>query len=135
MKKHYHPETPVKSDLTLCLRKTFPSYLVFRIENNVSNAIPDIVVTGNKTTSWIEVKYADPDFGSKGDQELMMVRLARQGFAFYVIFYEVGKDRRTYIVDPKEIGKPLEEWKRFSSGFNYLYVANFVAGIHGYHPI
>jgi Holliday junction resolvase len=133
MSKTYHPETEVKRDLTEAIREAFPKYLVFRIENSVSNAIPDIVVTGNKVSSWIEVKYAKPDFGSKGDQELMMLRLARQGFAWYVIYYEVENEKRTYIVDPRDIGKPIEEWKRFAEGFNHQFVVSLIRGIHEHH--
>ena len=133
---HYHPETPIKGDLTKFLRKGFPRYIIARIENTASNALPDIMITGHKITSWIEVKYASPDFRSKGDQELMMLRLAREGFAFYAIFYEVGKERRTYIVDPKDIGKPLDSWTYVVEGFNYQWIASHVEVIHrGNHTV
>jgi hypothetical protein len=135
MKKHYHPETPLKAKLTETLRKVFPRFIILRIENNASNAIPDIVATGNRITSWIEVKYADPDFRSKGDQELMMSRLGRQGYALYVVFYEVGESRRTFIVDPTEIGKPIETWGNSMPGFDYYWVASQVGKIHGNHTV
>lgn len=127
---HYHPETPVKAKLAEFLRKRFPRFVIARIENQASNALPDIVVNGNKITSWIEVKYATPDFRSKGDQELMMLRLDRQSYSFYVVFYDVDKEKRTYIVNPKEIGQPIESWTNFVPGFDYLWVTHHVARLH-----
>jgi hypothetical protein len=136
IKKHYHPETPLKRDLTKTLRTALIGYLVLRIENNASNGISDIIVVGNKITSFIEVKYADPDFKSKGDQELMMNRLARQGYAFYVIYEEKERKQRTYIVQPKDINVPLDQCTTWMEGFNHLWIAHYVYGIHnGNHAV
>jgi len=116
----------------MALRKKFPSYLVWRIENSASNGLPDILIIPLKSlTLGLEVKYAKPDFKSKGDQELMMLRMAQRSLAYYVVFYEVEKEKRTYIVYPKDIGKPLESWTNVRPGFAYDWVCSFVGEIYG----
>lgn len=114
-----------KAQLAKDLRETFPRAVVFRIEDHFTHGVPDIVLTLGKTI-WIEVKLADPDFKSKGIQELTMNRLALVGFAFYVVYYTWKGVERTYIVEPKDIGKSIDEWDCWVDGISSEPVIEYI---------
>ena len=113
-------EAKPKADLVKLLRATYPSAVVIRHEDRWTSGIPDISFTLDQHTTWIEVKLADPDFESKGIQELTMLRLARVTTAFYVVYYSWRGQQRTYIVEPAQI----KNWKACAcvSGFDHAYV-------------
>jgi len=99
-------------------------FVMFRHEDRTTHGIPDLSITKNRRTVWIEFKYADPTFSNRGIQELTMLRLASIGLAFYVVFYFNPKTKveRTYIVDPKDIGSDLSLWVDFVEGFEYAFI-------------
>lgn len=97
----------------------------------MTHGIPDITVTGGKKTSWLEGKHADPDFPSKGQQELNMVRLGRIGFyARYIIYDENNRSPRTLIVKPSK----LSEWSSSPEfefpGFNHEAIVAHMVKVH-----
>lgn len=123
-------EASLKSDLMALLRAELPGFVVFRIEDKITGGIPDVVVTGNKSTTWWEVKFANPDFKCPGIQELTALRLAAAGKACFFIVYALRrKERSVHIVHPKN----LNEWMRAevtANGFNHRFVMEFIRGVH-----
>jgi len=126
-------ELSLVKDLVKLIRFHLPGFVVFRIEDKVTSGIPDIIITGNKKTSFIECKFANPDFKSKGIQELNMNRLALAGFAFYVVYHIGHTERWTYIVNPRDIGKSFDNWPLMSNGFSHKFVIDYIKEIHDYH--
>jgi hypothetical protein len=123
-------EASLKSAFCQQARAELKGFVVIRHEDRFTHGIPDTSVTGRKKTSWWEAKYANPHFQSKGIQELTMLRLGVAGFAFYVLYYEKGEIRRTYIVDPPDIGKDVNSWTRYADGFNHKWVIEFIKEVH-----
>lgn len=123
-------EAELKSRLMEYLRRSFPGYVIFRHEDKITSGIPDISVTGSELTTWMEVKYANPKFASKGIQELTMLRLSLASSAFYVVYYEKNKERRTYIVEPQDIGRSIDLWTNSTEGFDHSWVVAFIKERH-----
>jgi len=123
-------ESVLKANLVKTLRESLRTFVIMRLEDRISSGYPDIVISGNKITSWIEVKYGNPNFASKGIQELTMLRLASAGFASYIVYWEKLAQKRTYIVEPKDIGKPIIEWMNYVEGFDHSFVLGKVRLIH-----
>lgn len=99
-------ETSLKADLMECMRTNLRGFIGLRHEDKLQAGIPDISVTGLGRTSWWEAKFADPDFTSRGIQELTMLRLAAAGHARYLIYDASKFVPRILIVHPKH----FKEW-------------------------
>lgn len=129
-------ETKLKEKLMIMAREQLSpdGFLPLRHEDSFSSGIPDITITGpfeRKITTWWEVKHAKPNFVSKGIQDLTMLRLARAGISFYII-YDQGKGdyERTLIVEPKNFGGWKEKYLEVATGFNHQFVIDFIRGVH-----
>jgi hypothetical protein len=122
-------EAALKSKLVLEFKK-LERFVCFRHEDVRTSGIPDISLTGWGLDSWIEVKHGTPDFDSTGIQELTMLRLARAGYARYVIYLEEQdcSDQRVLIVHPKNL-KMLEP-EASCYKFNHEWVAEFFRRRH-----
>jgi hypothetical protein len=118
-------EAVLKGQLAVVIRDEHRKAIVFRIEDRFTHGIPDFIIpTPRPSTLYIEVKYMNPYYRGKGIQELTMNRLALQGHpAFYVIYYERDDVKRTYIVDPRDIGKGVDEWNDYHEGFAHKWVS------------
>lgn len=125
-------ERILKAALMKELRSSLPHFVAIRHEDKLTSGIPDISVSGNKKTTWIEVKYGDPSFASKGIQELTLSRLSRAAHdAFYVVFIlDKLKDKWTYIVAPQDIGKKPSDWPLFSRGFDHAFIIEYIKEKH-----
>lgn len=124
-------EADCKGSFVKALREALPHFVVFRHEDHFTHGLPDISVTGNGRTSWIEAKYANPSFKSKGIQNLNMRRLAKAGIAFYVVFwYNVKVGKRTYVVSPENLDDPPETWDIYVEGFDYKWLVEVVKQTH-----
>lgn len=123
-------EDKPKSELTLLLRQELIGFVIFRHEDKSTYGVPDTSVTGKGKTSWLEIKLANPDFKSHGQQELTMRRLANAGHYARYIIYEMDSDgaKRTRIVHPKD----LANWRTvdFWAGFDHQSVLEHIRGVH-----
>ena len=124
-------ETSLTDTLTSRLREAFPSFVIWKIADRFSHGIPDIEVNGLGVTSHWEVKYADPDFTSKGIQELTMLRLQHTLTpAFYIIFQKEGKTKSTHILTPDQFRKWPDVHVDRVEGFHFEHVVDKVAEVH-----
>jgi hypothetical protein len=124
-------EATHKTKLVKKGRTLHPGYIFLRHEDLWTSGIPDISITGNKRTVWIEVKFADPDFESKGNQDLTMLRLSISGLAYYVIFVDDETGQSVRIVSPSD----YQHWRTKGIsilGFDYEWVLKFIARILTY---
>ncbi len=95
-------EKTLVTGLTQTLRKELFGAVVFNHADLVTAGIPDVSVTWNGWTTWLEVKYANPSFEVTGIQNLTMRRLASQGLAWFII-YDRMTIKQTLIVHPQYI--------------------------------
>jgi len=124
-------EDKPKAELTQLLRSELLRFVVFRHEDKTTYGVPDTSVTGNGKTSWWEIKLANPDFKSHGQQELNMRRLANIGhFARYIIYEEIKGKRLTYIVHPKDFGEWRENAELILDGWDHRNVVAYIAEVH-----
>ena len=123
-------ESILKSQLGKEFRYRLPSYFFARHEDVRTSGQPDINVTGgrSKRTTWIEVKYANPDFKSKDIQLLTMCRLEAVGSALYVIYEEtLDGIKQTYVFPPSQYASG--RWVA-TPGFDHKRVVLAVRDIH-----
>src|SRR6266699_3496021 len=97
-------EASLKSELVKMLREQLHGFVILRHEDKSTYGVPDISITGCGKTAWVEVKFANPDFNSRGIQDLTLRRLSHVGIARYLI-YELNKDkeRLVHIVHPGDL--------------------------------
>ena len=125
-------EAILKGVLVKKFRELLPDYVTLRHEDRITHGIPDISTTGDKFTSWLEVKFANPNFQSRGIQDLTLLRLERAGSGLFIVYreYPGTHHRRTYIVNPRVIGMPMDDWKFFSEGFDHKWVIDYIKELH-----
>lgn len=94
-------ESDLKSDLVAAWGKLHPSWPILRHEDVRSCGIPDISITGNGTTLWVEAKLIDENeiFKATGVQIDTCKRLARVGKCVLLFWLPDGSWR---------IGSPLD---------------------------
>lgn len=81
-----------------------PSYMLIRHEDQTRSGVPDISLTGAGWSSWWEGKMIRGNsMVSTGVQDLTMLRLARAGFARYLLWEDSGDYKRVYIAEPREV--------------------------------
>lgn len=84
------------------LKENMPGAVIFRHEDKFTGGIPDISVTWNDHTCWVEVKYDRPKSRAKvtGQQKLTLARLSRHGRAVLLTYVEDrAHDKTTVIQD------------------------------------
>jgi len=79
-------ESTIRASLVKKLR-LHKDWLVLRHEDHYTSGIPDISITGNKITSWIETKFQKSfNLDNKGIQRYTLEKLDTFGYARYVIY-------------------------------------------------
>src|SRR6266702_4491645 len=123
-------EAALKAELTKTARELLQGFVVLRHEDKSTYGIPDLSITGCWKTSWLEVKFANPDFNSKGIQDLTLRRLSHVGLAYYVVYQiDKDKDKFVHIVHPRD----LVDWVakgEMRIGFDHLWVIEKIRESH-----
>ena len=104
-------EAELKGKLVKRLRKDLAGSVVFRHEDQFTAGIPDISVTWNGLTCWIEVKHVTPKkpFKATGLQIQTAKKLAKQGNCYIVVYHESKTGLlSTFIINPEKIVGNLE---------------------------
>jgi hypothetical protein len=124
-------EAVLKSDFVTKCKQHMRGAVVFRHEDVRTAGIPDMSITWNNMTSWWEAKHATPRFASTGIQELTLSRLAANGFARYLIWYETAKTpKQTWIVHPINISEYASVQEVAFYGFNTEDLIEHIRRIH-----
>ncbi len=79
-------EATIKRQLVRKIKERIPNAVIFRHEDKFTHGIPDISITANHTTVWVEVKYLA--FKAKKIQILTAMRLANVSHCFFAVFSE-----------------------------------------------
>lgn len=132
-------EAKLKAKLMEEIETGIPGSVAFRHENKGTIGIPDISVTFDRMTVWMEVKYLAPELYSHGLQSLTMARLAAVGRAWYVYYTNLpGRSPVTAMVLPREHtaivrkhATPAEVLDRIPvsrkrAGFDHRFVVRFI---------
>jgi hypothetical protein len=125
-------EADLKNALTAKLREQLPGFIVFRHEDHRTSAIPDISITGNHRTSWLEVKYAHPRLEGFELQHLRMRQLAVAGYAWYVIYQDATLWQRTLIVEPSDLDRWSGPRSHWSGYIDHQLVVDFIREVHSH---
>jgi hypothetical protein len=121
-------ETEVKGKLVKYLKQELRNAVIFRHEDKYSAGIPDISLTDNGFTLWIEVKHVTPKkpFKSTGLQTHTAQRLENRGRCVFVIFEETKEEHQlTVIMFPKFIDK-FNTGKMIIQGFDFQFILDFI---------
>jgi hypothetical protein len=129
-------EAELKRELVLALEAEMPRSICVRIEDRFRAGIPDILHTWSRMTSFLEVKYADPELTGRDVQWETCMKLAEQGSCWYVVyerrFFEKNEYLNTLILSPFSLSFP--DWQRRARlnipGHNHVEVAKFIANVH-----
>jgi hypothetical protein len=124
-------ESILKQALVRTLKKNLVA-VIFRHEDIRTSGIPDISVTANKHTIWLEVKYTKTNSVlSTGIQDERCRQLAKTGHCWHIVYSEQHGQKKTYIVHPKDIDDPLMKTpaERTFFGFAHESVVMFIRGI------
>lgn len=123
-------ENKYKAKLVEQFRKDEPEGVTLAHQDLRTGGVPDITHTNYGSTKWIECKHGNPNFDSKGIQELTMKRLAAKGFARYVIWLEEadGTNKRTLIVHPNNLKSLVAE--ETYAGFNHRLVVDYISRVN-----
>jgi hypothetical protein len=86
------------------LRAELPTFVVLKHADGWTSGVPDVSVTGNGRTTWLEVKLVElRGIIETKLQRFQMERLERNGgTAFYVMYYTSPFPRSVAIVEPSK---------------------------------
>lgn len=121
----------LESQLTAALKKHLINALggvVFKHADAITAGIPDLSVTWNGHTSWVEVKRGK-GVKTRGVQAYTLRQLSAEGSCWVVQYTEeVTRIWRPAHVDP-------EHWTLVSevAGTNHTHVVDFIRGVHSDH--
>lgn len=116
-------ESYLKRAVCQKLKENMQGAVIFRHEDKFTGGLPDIAVTWDDHTCWVEVKYDRPKSRAKvtGQQKLTLSRLMRHGRSL-LLTYEESKDH--------------SKWTRIQSGngttlgirknFDHQWAANMI---------
>jgi len=128
-------ETQVKGKLVKFLKDNLKDAIIFRHEDQYTAGIPDISLTDNGFTLWIEVKHVTPKkpFKSSGLQKHTAKQLEKQGKCIFIIFEESKEGHQfTFIVQPKFIDQYVEGDTGCMSivqGFDFQFILDYIRRI------
>ena len=93
-------ESYLKAAVCKKMKDLMPGVVIFRHEDKFTGGIPDISVTWNDRTCWVEVKYDRPKSRAKvtGQQKLTLNRLARHGRALLLTYVEDKDYNKTTMI-------------------------------------
>ena len=111
------------------LRTSYPKAVVIKHADRITSGIPDISISWHGKTTWLEVKFANPNIIDRGIQRLMLKTLEREGSAFYVIYDNLRN--RTLIVLPQHIDRWEDDGAyRDADGFDHDLVVKLIKETH-----
>ena len=94
-------EATLKQELVLAFKKSLPGAVVFRHEDKFRAGIPDISVTWNRMTTWLEVKYITSRLIQRRIQHVTVCDLAEAGSCFYVHYVNKPPSWETVVIEPR----------------------------------
>ena len=100
-------ESTLKRDLCDQLRSDLPGCVIFKHSDRAAG-VPDLSVTWQERTFWLEVKFANPKLSSRELQHRRMLQLEKHGSALYVIYSRIKGQDSTLVVVPSSLVFPVD---------------------------
>jgi hypothetical protein len=127
-------ETKYKGELGDQFRTDWPALVWQRHEDHFTYGIPDISVTGNGATTWLEAKVVNPKLKAKRIQTIQLLKLSNQGRAWYII-WDLRGPPLTRIVHPayvmnRKVLETTEHDERTYTGIDHRSVVEFIRSTH-----
>jgi len=117
-------ESGLTSRLIVACTVTMPGCVIFKHFDVATDGIPDLSMTWNRRTCWVEVKYMEGE--TRETQIVTMKRLAQMGKAWYVRFDTDDAGPRTVIYDPLQPPYTVLDPNRIGRGHDTKWVAEFI---------
>lgn len=94
-------EATLKTRVIRKIKETFPHWYVIAHHERTKHGVPDLSITGEGVTIWLELKYAKPALHARSIQDVTCQKLANAGGnCYYLIFFEAPRGRETIIATP-----------------------------------
>jgi hypothetical protein len=120
-------ESTLVTQLKNALCAGLPGAVVFKHHDAITAGIPDLSVTWRGTTTWLEVKYNTDRIQPL--QHNTMLRLEKQGHAFYVIYLQDPK--QLIWIPPSRHAEAMDERRGFGiMSWTHSYVVGALRSLH-----
>ena len=126
-------ESSLKTKTISAIKRTFPHWVVIAHQERGRHGVPDLSITGEGVTIWIEIKFAKPVLNSKGIQDVTCAKLAHAGGnCYYLIFFDSPRGRETIIATPRAVFAEtwLTDYEMCVSGFDFDAVVEWLAPLN-----
>jgi hypothetical protein len=122
-------ESMLTNQLLELARRDLRGLVVFKHPADFIAGIPDTSWSLNRITTWLEIKWANPEVKDRGIQRITMRELSRVAPAYYVIYR--ANPLTTLIVHPDD----RTQWKtckpvRVADGISHRLVVDFIRETH-----
>lgn len=126
-------EVKLSGDLVRILREELYGSVVFKHADSLTAGIPDISVTFQGRTTWIETKVARPRVKDREIQRLRLKQLWLAGQNAYYVVYDIH-NKWTFIYNPLQYTQFLASGNHSllmsaNPGIDHLSVASFIRGL------
>lgn len=123
-------ESTLVTQLKNALRAAMSGAVVIKHHDAITAGIPDLSVTWSGTTTWLEVKYANPKLLKRELQHQVMLSLERQGqgSAYYVL-YVARSFPHVVVCLPSQLDDRMFTHRNYT-GFEHTAVAQFIKQRH-----
>ena len=120
-------EAVLKADFKKLVADVRPNWVVFSHQAWTTNGLPDLSITTEKGTVWLEFKYANPSIEHTTSQDVNACKLeGLAGNCYHVVYFDHRGVQMTFIVRPKDIFQRTFNPKNFADngqrGFLYSFV-------------
>lgn len=120
-----------EKDLVRRLKKTLetrlPGSVIIKHSDAMVAGIPDLSVTWQGVTTWLEVKHDVGKIITREIQRWMVKRLATQGRCFYVVYRDRAKEGpRTFVIDGASDVHAAMESESYRNGHDHDFVVEAV---------
>lgn len=106
-------ESQLTAKLVAHVRKHRPHAVVFKHNDRITAGIPDLSVTVNERTTWLEAK-TEMNWPPTKLQRRTMLRLRDVGLAFYLYFYKTHNRWRMAVIHPDYVDQTKNDARIFS---------------------
>lgn len=129
-------ESPLTQKFRKKATRRLPRAVIIKHADNYTAGVPDMTLTLNGRTSWLEFKHVTKrgQIVSKGIQNLTAQKLALEGTCWYIVYESVVEGQFWYIVEPSKVFE--YDTKATASGPNHDHdaIVEWVAKLHGAEP-
>ena len=131
MRKSDLSEAKLRSEALTMFRAKHPQAVVFRHEDAIRAAVPDVSIGWHRIGSWWEFKYANPTVKWRGAQSAEMCRLWSTGVpAYFVIYRETQERGQELLIVPATVDHKNLQTPHYAANFDHRFLIKFIEHVH-----